>query len=58
MFISLRPYQRDDDLAVRVGLELVGLLEVLPQRSMVVDLAIDGQGDGFLLVGQGLRPAF
>ena len=36
-------YQRDDDLAVRVRLERVGLREVLAHDFVVINLAVDGQ---------------
>ena len=49
-------YQGDDDFAVRCGLEVVRLLQALPDKSMVVDLAIDGEDDGFIGIGQGLGP--
>ena len=35
-------------------LEVVRVLQVLPQLSVVVDLAIDGKDDGLIRVGQGL----
>lgn len=46
--------QWDDDLAVGVGLEGVFLCELLAQDLVVVDLAVDGKGDGLVLVGNGL----
>ena len=46
--------QRDDDLAVRVCLELVRCLEALAEDTVVVDLAVDGQRDGSLLVDERL----
>lgn len=36
-------------------LEVVWLLEVLAEDSVVVDLAVDGEGDCVILVGDGLR---
>lgn len=33
-------YQRNYDFAVRVGLEIVGVLQLLAQKPMVVDLTI------------------
>jgi hypothetical protein len=55
-FSSLRrPYQRNDDFAVRVCLEVVGRLEALAEDAVVVDFAIDGERDSLLLVDQGLR---
>lgn len=46
--------QWDNDLAVGVGLERVFLCELLAQDLVVVDLAVDGKGDGLVLVGDGL----
>ena len=36
-------------------LEVVFLLEALAQDAMVVDLAVDGEGDGTLIIDQWLR---
>ena len=47
-------HQRNDNFTVRVRLEVVRVLQVLPQLSVVVDLAIDGKDDGLIRVGQGL----
>lgn len=47
--------QGDDDLAIRMCLELVGLLQALAEDAVVVDLAVDGQRDGSLLVDERLR---
>jgi hypothetical protein len=47
-------YQRDDDLTIRSGLEVVSLLEVLSNVTMVVDLTVDGENDAVVSVGQGL----
>jgi hypothetical protein len=47
-------YQRYYDLAVRVCLEVVRLLEALAQDAVVVDLAIDGQGHGSFVIDQWL----
>ncbi len=47
-------YQRDDSFAIGVGLEVVGVLKVLADEAMVVDLAIDSEDDGVISVGQGL----
>jgi hypothetical protein len=47
--------QRDDDLAVRVRLERVRRLEPVAYPAVVVDLAVDGQDDGVVGVGQRLR---
>jgi hypothetical protein len=47
-------HQRNDNLAVGRRLEVVRLLEVLPNQTVVVDLAVDGKDDGLVGVGQGL----
>lgn len=49
------PYQRNNDFAIRVRLEVVGRLEGFAKDTMVVDLAVDGQGNGFLVVDERLR---
>jgi hypothetical protein len=46
--------QRNDDLAVGCGLEGIALLELLSDQTVVVDLAVDGQNNGLVGVGQGL----
>ena len=45
------------DLTVGHGLERIGLLELLAQRSVVVNLAIDGKNERFVLVGERLGTA-
>jgi hypothetical protein len=47
-------YQGNDDLTIRCGLEVVLLLEVLSNVTMVVDLTVDGENDAVVGVGQGL----
>lgn len=47
-------YQRNNDLAIRVRLEVVRLLEVLSNQTMVVDFAVDGEDNGVVGVGQWL----
>ena len=47
-------YQGNDDLTVGVSLEVVGGLQVLADQTVVVDLAIDGEDDGAVGIGQGL----
>ena len=47
-------YQGNDDLAVGRRLEVIRLLQVLPDLSVVVDLAVGGEDDGLIGVGQGL----
>jgi hypothetical protein len=46
--------QRNDDLAIRVCLELVRCLEALAEDAVVVNLAVDRQRDGSLLVDERL----
>jgi len=48
------PYKRNDDLAIGCGLEVVGLLQLFPDQSVVVDFAIDGKDDAVILVGERL----
>ena len=43
-------YQGDNDFAIGMGLELIGMFQLLAQDSVVVDLAIDRQGEGAILV--------
>jgi hypothetical protein len=47
-------YQGNDNLTIRGGLEVVLLLEVLSDVTMVVDLTVDGENDAVVGVGQGL----
>lgn len=47
-------YQRNDDLAVGGGLEVVRVVEALADQTVVVDLTVDGQNDGVIGVGEGL----
>jgi hypothetical protein len=54
LLIHLYPYQRNDDLAIRVCLEVVLLLEALAEDTVVVDFAVDGQRDGSLFVDERL----
>jgi hypothetical protein len=49
------PYKRNDDLTIRRGLEVVGLLQLLPDQSVVIDFTIDGKDDALILVGERLR---
>jgi hypothetical protein len=46
-----------NDLAVRVCLELYVPLDLLAQDSVIVNLAIDGQKERIVLVGERLRAA-
>jgi hypothetical protein len=52
--LLIHPYQRNDDLAIRVCLEVVLLLEALAEDTVVVDFAVDGQRDGSLFVDERL----
>lgn len=47
-------YQRNDNLAVGVRLEVILGVKVLPQDAVVVDLAVDGKGEGLIVVDEGL----
>lgn len=47
-------YQGNDNLTVGGGLEVVLLLEVLSDVTMVIDLTVDGENDAVVGVGQGL----
>jgi hypothetical protein len=47
-------YQRNDDLTIRVSLEVVLGLQGFPQNTVVVDLAVDGEGKGLVIVDEGL----
>ena len=47
-------YQRNDDLAVGVCLEVIRVLQVLADETMVVNLTVDSQDNGVIGVGQGL----
>ena len=47
-------HQRNDDLAVRCGLEVIRLLQALSNQTVVVDLAIDGENDGLVGIGKRL----
>ncbi len=50
-------YQWYYDLAIGVSLEVVGFLERFSNDSVVVNLAIDSQGNGLIRVGKRLRSA-
>jgi hypothetical protein len=47
-------YQRNDDLAVGMCLEVICVLQMLSDETMVIDLAVDSQNNGVIGVGQGL----
>ena len=49
--------QRNDNLAITVGLEAVGNPQVLAQDSMVVDFAVDGQRNGSIVIDKRLSSA-
>jgi hypothetical protein len=51
---QVHPYQRNDDLAVRMCLEVVGVLQALTEDSVVVNFAVDGQRDTLVIVDEWL----
>lgn len=51
---SIATYQGNDDLAVGVSLEVVLGLQGFPENTVVVDLAVDGEGKGLVIVDEGL----
>lgn len=50
----IQPYQRNDNLAIRVSLEVVLGVQVFPENTVVVNLAVDGEGEGLIIVDKGL----
>jgi len=50
-------HQRNDDLAIGGGLEVVGGLQVLPDETVVVDLAVDGEDNALIGIGKWLSSA-
>jgi len=48
------PYQRNDNLAIGVRLEVVLGVQVLPEDAVVVDLAVDSEGEGLIFVDKRL----
>lgn len=48
-------YQRYYDLAIGVSLEVIWCRQGFPNDSVVVDLAVDCECNGLVLVGKGLR---
>jgi hypothetical protein len=50
----IETYQGNDDFAVRVGLEVVLVVKVLADGSVVVDLTVDSEGEGAVIVDKGL----
>lgn len=50
-------HEWDDNLAIGVRLEVIWLLQALSDQPVVVDLAVDGQNDAIVRVGQGLGAA-
>jgi hypothetical protein len=54
LILTPNTYQGNDNLAIRLCLEVVWLLQVLSDLTVVVDLAVDGKDDGVIGVGQGL----
>jgi hypothetical protein len=51
----LHTYQRDDDFTVRVCFIVVLNIQGLSQDAVVVNLAIDSQSEGAVVVDEGLR---
>jgi hypothetical protein len=51
----LRTYQWDDDFAVRMCLVVVLHVQRFPHNAVVVDFTVDGQGEGSVIVNEGLR---
>lgn len=47
-------YKWDDNLAIGVSLEVVVVLQLLADDSVVVDLAVDSQCNGLISVSQWL----
>jgi hypothetical protein len=52
--ISRVTYQGNDNFAIRVRLEVVLVVEVLANEAVVVDLTVDGEGEGAVIVDEGL----
>jgi hypothetical protein len=48
-------YQRQNDFAVRVSLELCFWTKRVAQGNMVVNFSVDGENDLSILANQGLR---
>jgi len=48
------PYQRYYDFAIGVGLEVVRMLQLLAQDSMIIDLAIDGERQRSIIIDKRL----
>ena len=47
-------YQGNDDLAVGVSLKVVLGLQGFPQNTVVIDLAVNGEGEGLVIVNEWL----
>lgn len=43
-----------DDLAIRVSLEVSGVLKRLAKSAVVVNLSVDGEDEALVIVGHGL----
>lgn len=50
-------HQRNDNLTIRMRLEVIRLLQTLSDHPMVIDLSIDCESNRLVLVGQWLRTA-
>ena len=47
-------YEGNDNFAIRVGLEGIGILQAVPKFCVVVDLAVDGQNNLSIVTHEGL----
>lgn len=52
------PHKWQNNFTIRVSLEMVWDLESFSNDPVVINLAVDGQGNGFILVGEWLRSTF
>lgn len=52
--LHITTYQRNDDFTIGMCLEVVRLAQGLPDNAMIVDFTIDRQGEGFVIVDNGL----
>ena len=57
IFETKSSYQRNDNLAIRGGLEVVGVLQALANKTVVVDLAVDGEDNAVIGIGEWLSSA-
>ena len=47
-------YQGNDNFTIRMRLEVVLVLKVLANEAVVVDLAVDGEGESAIIIDEGL----